>query len=342
VTLRREFLTVSILLLLLIGSLSGCAAPIEQPPTSTATPVTPTSTATDAPPPTATNIPSTPTETPLPNPTDEPEETEEPSPTPTKEPTATPYPEDWKDWPVIPTVSEEMRELYQRGIERGNDSHSFSVVGDCNSLTNYFLTVFDSPSQYKLGDEHEVLKETINQFHGAFSRDRYAVGSGFNAATVFSPLMADPENCEAGENPLECEFRLSEPSIVIISMGTNWVESPAETHREYLGYIVEFALERDVVPILSTKADNMEGDHSINKVIVEVARDYDVPLWNFWAASDPLPNHGLVDDGFHLTYSHNYFDDPERMEAGWPVRNLTALQALDAVWRSVSDSDNED
>ncbi len=201
--------------------------------------------------------------------------------------------------------------------------------------------MFDSPSQYELGDEYEYLQETIDQFHGAFSRDRYAVGGGFNAATVFSPLMADPENCEADEDPIECEFRLSNPSIVIVSLGTNWANSPAETHREYLGYIVEFAMENDIVPILSTKADNMEGDQSINEVIVEVAEAYDVPLWNFWAAADPLPNHGLVDDGFHLTYSHNYFDDPERMESGWPVRNLTALQALDAVWRAVSKNDED-
>jgi len=337
VTLRPQFLSIPTLILL-IGALTGCAAPIEQPPTSTPTPVTPTSTATDAPPPTATDIP-TPTETPSPEPTGEARETEEPSPTPTREPTATPYPEDWKDWPIIPTVSEAMREIYQRGIEHGNDPHSFSVVGDCNSLSDYFLTDFDSPSQYRLGDENQTLKEAIDYFHGSFSRERFAVGGGFNAATVFSPLMADPENCNVDENPLECEFRLSEPSILIVSMGTNWAESPAEVHREYLGYIVEFALERDVVPILSTKADNMEGDHSINKVIVDVARDYDVPLWNFWTAADPLPDHGLVDDGFHLTYSHNYFDDPVRMESAWPVRNLTALQALDAVWRAVSDDD---
>ncbi len=66
-----------------------------------------------------------------------------------------------------------------------------------------------------------------------------------------------------------------------------------------------------------------------------MAADYDVPLWNFWLAVQPLPGHGLTEDGFHLTFARNFFDDPVRMQSAWPVRNLTALQALDAVRKGI-------
>jgi hypothetical protein len=89
------------------------------------------------------------------------------------------------------------------------------------------------------------------------------------------------------------------------------------------------------LPILATKADNWEGNHGINAAIARIAAEYEIPLWNFWLAVQPLPNHGVSEDGFHLTYARNFFDDPVRMQSSWPVRNLTALQALDAVWKAV-------
>jgi hypothetical protein len=59
-----------------------------------------------------------------------------------------------------------------------------------------------------------------------------------------------------------------------------------------------------------------------------LAYEYDLPLWNFWRAVQPLPHHGMDpvrNDGFHISE-----------DLAWPVRSLTALQALDAVWRGVS------
>jgi hypothetical protein len=74
----------------------------------------------------------------------------------------------------------------------------------------------------------------------------------------------------------------------------------------------------------------------MNKIIACLAQEYDIPLWNFWAAIQPLPNHGLQPDLEHLTYGIPDFDDIEAMQSAWTIRNLTALQALDVVWRSVS------
>lgn len=248
-------------------------------------------------------------------------------------------PDAWQEMPVIPEISDTAREIYRRGLEMGNDPHSFSVIGDCQNVSVFFLAFYDDPGQYDLG-EHTDLQDTIDYFSGAFSRERAAANGGFNVASVLSPLWADPEACQQGESPLTCEFRRANPSIAIISMETWWYDRPADTYAGYLRQIVEYSIQEGVVPILATKADNLEGDNGINRAVVAVAQEYDVPLWNFWRAVQPLPAHGLTDDQFHLTQGRPFFDDPAQMQGAWPVRNLTGLQALDAVWRGVADTES--
>jgi len=94
------------------------------------------------------------------------------------------------------------------------------------------------------------------------------------------------------------------------------------------------------------KADNLEGNHLINQTIARLSIEYDIPLWNFWLAVQPLPNHGLIAldesgkvDMFHLTRREGYyfFNDRIARKSGWAIRNLTALQVLDAVRRGLSE-----
>jgi hypothetical protein len=250
-------------------------------------------------------------------------------------PEATPYPEGWMNLPVIPEVSDTARDIYAYGRQIGRSPHSFSVVGDCQATLPFFLGSFDRPDEYRLG-EYSYLQDVIDNFAGSFYRPRYAVGPGCTVASVLSPLWADPSACAANERPLDCEFRVHNPSIVIITMERKDYRVTLDTWEYYLQEIVGYAVQQGVVPILATKADNLEGDYSINQTIVRVAQDYDVPVWNFWREVQTLPYQGLrleYDDEFHLTFEHNYFDDPEAMQYAWPHRNLTALQALDAVWR---------
>jgi len=94
------------------------------------------------------------------------------------------------------------------------------------------------------------------------------------------------------------------------------------------------SIEHGVLPILGTKADNLEGDGRINRTLYSLALEYEIPFWNFWAAVQDLPQAGLDEDQAHLTFGYNNFDDPKAMLNAWPVRNLTALQVLNAVWRT--------
>ncbi|MEW6086229.1 MAG: SGNH/GDSL hydrolase family protein [Chloroflexota bacterium] len=259
----------------------------------------------------------------------------------TPAPTATPKPplekDAWMTMPVVPvSVSEAMRGVYQRGLEMGNDPSHFSIIGDCQNVSSYFLSTFDKPGDYSLGSEYAYLQPTIEYFQGSFSRVSLAVKGGFNAAAVLSPLRADPEACNPNESPLDCELRTWRPSIVFVSMETWWSDKPAEEYDKYMRKVLDRIIEFGAVPIIATKADNLEGDHAINATIAQIAYDYDIPLWNFWAAVQPLPDQGLSDDRFHLTFARNFFDDPKRMLNAWPWRNLTALQSLDAVHKALN------
>lgn len=263
-------------------------------------------------------------------------DTETPPPTPTEAvlpPTAasTLAPDAWMQMPVVPSISETARLIYERGLALGRDPRRFSKAGDCESTTAWYLSAFDThPPTYALGEQYAYLQPTIDYYAGSFERESIAVRRGANTASMLTSFWADPKFCEAGESMLACEYRLQNPSVALIAVGTNDALG-VDNFEAQMRRIVEFTIAQGIVPVLSTKADNAEGDHSINAIVAKVAYEYDLPLWNFWLAVQPLPNHGLQPDGVHLTFAGNIFDDPLRMKNAWPWRNLTALQVLDAV-----------
>lgn len=243
--------------------------------------------------------------------------------------------EDWQSWPVIPGVSRTAREMYQRGQVSENNSKAFSKIGDGEISTGWFFSAFDlGQAYYDLGPYHD-LRPVIEHFSGSFGRIGMAARQGFNTPRILDPSRGDPSQCESGESPLTCELRLHRPAFAILSLGTNQVWKPEEFEAG-MRQILDLLLDQNVVPILSTKGDNLEGDYRINHTVACLAQEYEIPLWNFWAAIQPLPNHGLQPDREHLTYGITDFDDENAMQSAWTVRNLTALQALDTVWRGVT------
>jgi hypothetical protein len=247
---------------------------------------------------------------------------------------------DWKKIPAVPEIiSQRTLEIYKSGQELHNNPYAFSIVGDCDSSPSWFLGDFDRGASYYSLGEYADLQLVIDAFQGSFERKSLAVRSGFNTASVLSPLWADPENCRSGETPLACEVRLHHPSFVFILLGTNDAYN-LDNFEINIRKVLDSLVEQGIVPILATKADNLEGGNIINATISALATEYDIPLWNFWRVVQPLPNRGLQSDGAHLTWAHNFFDDPKAMENAWPWRNLTALQLLDKVWRAVQESEH--
>ena len=244
---------------------------------------------------------------------------------------------EWKTLPVVPDgIPPRSLEIYEKGIALGNNPQAFSKVGDCESSAEWFLGDFDKgPQKYSLG-ENTDLSEVIATFQGSFNRRSLAAERSFTTASVLSPIWANPDLCQSGESPLDCEYRIQKPAYALIMLGTNEALSPIGTFEANMRRILDGTIEKGIVPILTTKADNLEGNGAVNEVVARLAREYQVPLWNFWAAVQPLPNGGLQDDGAHLTYAGNRFDDPIAMQSAWPVRNLTALQALERVWQETN------
>lgn len=258
--------------------------------------------------------------------------------TTTPVPAATPTlaPDAWMQMPVVPVgISQRVRAIYLQGQQLGNNPNAFSKVGDCESTPSWFLGDFDlGPANYSLGP-YINLQPVIDQFHGSFGRTSLAAGRGYAAATVLSPLWADPKLCHAGETPLACELRLNKPAFAFVMLGTNDASNPVK-FEGYMRQILDTLIQAGVIPILATKADNLEGDHSLNETIARLAYEYELPLWNFWLVVQPLPKQGLQTDLSHLTFAPNRFDNPRDMQAAWPWRNLTALRVLDAVQRGIN------
>ena len=241
--------------------------------------------------------------------------------TPTRLPTLSP--ETWKQWPVMPTVSAQLRQLYQRALAEGRiNPHAFSVLGDCQSEAESFLGVFDtSPGLVALMSQER--RETVAQFQGSFFRYNPAAKSGSSASSLlFAPWNDNKEGkCLPGETPVDCELRVHRPSIVFVHLGTHY-EAKARNY-SYLGTIIEKVLATGAVPVLVTKADNLEGDEYVNQNIALLAAKYGLPVWNFWASVQNLPDQGLLPDKMLLTKDAS------------TIHQIDALLALGWVWRAV-------
>jgi len=258
-----------------------------------------------------------------------------PSPTevvPMSTSTSTPLPPDyWQKLPVVPeTISDRVREIFRRGLNLGNNPHVFSRIGDCTSAAPDFLVGFDR--NYNLG-EFTSLQPAIDYFRGSFERPSLAAKAGMNSAGLLSTLWTG-EQCLSKETLLNCQYRLDHPGFAIISIGSNeayYVHQDPASFEHNMRIIIEDTIAKGIVPILGTKADNLEGDNSINATIARLAREYELPLWNFWLAAQPLPKQGMIDAAHLTTVSYNNFTDfsiPHSLEYGMQVRNLTALQLL--------------
>lgn len=244
-------------------------------------------------------------------------------PTPDNRPSAA----NWRQWPVVPEISDTAADIYWYGVqELDTNPHYLSRVGDCHSESGVFLGIYDT-EYYSLADEDKYLVDAINFFKGSFDTISYSVHAGLSVSSAMTNIWADPSVCERGESALECEIRVNNPSIMFVNLGSNWIPGVGmDVYYTYLSDIVRTLLDHGILPILSSKADNVEGDNSINETTAQVARDFDIPFYNFWAISQYLPNQGLdpTRDGIHLS-----------IEA-WNWRNYYALQTLYKVGQKLN------
>jgi len=233
-------------------------------------------------------------------------------------------PEDWKNWPVLPYVDPTIRAIYEYGQTLGNDPHAFSIFGDCQSRPDEFLGMFETNPELVTSLSPE-LQETVENFQGSFNRESPTSQDGTTpGALLWSQWHQGNFTCSFNETPVECELRIHHPSFVLIQIGTHF-ESRNE---EYLRKIISQLMDVGVVPILATKADNREKDERINRDMAILVDEYDLPLWNFWAAVSDLPNRGLYTRDDRPLQGDIYLTAEAQN-----IHRLTGLEALNAVWR---------
>jgi len=281
--------------------------------------------------------------------------------TPISAPTPTPAPAAPSSAPVaapsspnddiVSSISNRTRDIYLRGQQLGNRPNVFSKVGDSITVSGYFLYPFGWGA-YNLRGYGE-LQGVVDYFAGADARDgnnsfansSLAAYNGLTTTGVLDPNNAWKQVCQPGETPLECEYRIVRPSVALIMLGTNDVASDSlDTYRGNLERIVQITIDRGIIPVLSiipTRQSYEDRIPAYNQVIAETARAFDIPLWNFGGVLNGLDNNGLS-DGIHPSPPPGSGSDDfaaaadftaENLRYGYTVRNLTALQVLDAVWR---------
>ena len=140
----------------------------------------------------------------------------------------------------------------------------------------------------RIGRRQLIISEDIlTEMEEGLSRD-------LTVAAALSPLHANPDACTPAESPLQCELRVANPAFAFVSFERWWPnETPPEVYEKYLRTSIQTIIDNGTIPILVTKADNVEGNHQINFIIASIAYEYDVPLYNWWRAAQFLPNKGL-------------------------------------------------
>jgi|GEM_PF-833964 len=244
--------------------------------------------------------------------------------------------------PVVPVVTARAIELYQAALRAGRNPQRFTKIGDCNSENAAFMKGFDW-NNYNLGN-YGYLQGTVDYFAGSFAQDSVAGKVGYSAVTVTDSIWGDPNLCKAGEAPAYCEVRTSNAAFTIIMFGANDISIlTPERYGSALRRILDLTIQGRSVPILSTfTTDPSQPDRwakalQLNLITVNVAREYDLPVMNFWQAAKSLPSAGMSGDNAHLT-THSgstiAFDGNEN-QYGFTMRNLVTLQTLDAVRQGV-------
>ncbi|MBK8026466.1 MAG: SH3 domain-containing protein [Chloroflexi bacterium] len=246
---------------------------------------------------------------------------------------------------LTPEQSVEVSRLYAVGQARGLHGERFVKVGDSLSVADQWLKPI-SEGYSRIAD-YGYLQNAIDGFSGeSYARASLATGIGWTTFSVLAPSYADEEQCLEGESPLLCEYRLMQPAVALILLGSNDVGIlDAGEYAYNLRRIIDLTRERGIIPVLSTiplRIGFEERVDAFNQIVRGLAAEYHLPLIDTYAALWLLPGHGLDEDGVHMNAPPRGFEGSVDFRAsnlyyGHVVRNLTTLQMLTAI-REVLDA----
>lgn len=253
---------------------------------------------------------------------------------------------------LITGINDYTKIIFERGKSLGNRPTVFSKIGDSITAAAFTLSPVGE-GMFTLGD-YWYLRPVIEFYtlddartSNSFFNKSLAAATGWNSETLLDAAYSDKAICYPNESPLECEYRVVQPSVALIMIGSNDVGFIGESvFRNNLSRIVELSITKGVIPILTTippRIDRPEVNlrvDNFNDVILDTAIIYNVPVLDYFSAMVRLPALGLSTDGVHPNVSGQGYRDAanftgDNLNYGYVIRNLTMLTALDAVWRLV-------
>lgn len=257
--------------------------------------------------------------------------------------------------PIAAPVIERVQEIRAAGQDQQADV--FAKLGASAIADRRTLRCF-SPRQSSLFrielSEAEHLRETLEFFRGDRANRRSPFDRRSEAAEVGQSVGWVTRG--GGDSPMRREFRQLDPAWAIISFGTNDLNQGTTPRTALFAFyrrytrLVDEVIEADVVPILMSTWPRADTDEAVRwspvfgLVIRAVAEANQVPFVDMHAATEALPNRGLISDGIH---GNGWVDEdgrpqpcvftPEALQYHYNVRNLVTLEALDRARRAASD-----
>ncbi len=260
------------------------------------------------------------------------------------QPQATPpvIPPESHDYPALWLDDQSINhahEIYNRGQQMGDNPNMLIKIGESNMAGTVFLCPFNY-GKYDLGPYKDDLQGVVDRFNSTHSLCHYdfTARSGFAAANLLDPQWAVEPDCQKGETPLQCGYRIYHPSYALIYLGVGDMGfySPEQYH-DNLVKIIQFLSDHGVVPVLSTfpMADTFnDGKPQIfNAVIRQIVTDEHLPLIDVRSAEYTYPNRGMGPDGYHFSVRDTSTTDftGDEKTYGRTERELLTLQMLKAL-----------
>ena len=246
----------------------------------------------------------------------------------------------------LSNITPRAREIVLVGLSMGNRPDVFSKVGDSITDNEHFLFPFGT-DDHDLGrfqhfaDMIDFYSNTSARNGNSFTNTSLAAKGGWSTWNATDPGSADPNICLPGESPVACEYRIVRPSVALIMLGTNDVPTAStKNYEDWMRRVIEASIERGVLPVISTIPPFYYGDfvgvvEAFNSILVDLTNEYQIPLWDYWGALQPLPAQGMSYDGIHPSWAKPGDLSEPQLRYGMNMRNLTALQVLDTIWRDV-------
>ena len=241
--------------------------------------------------------------------------------------------------PVIPSIGETARAIYRRGQELGRDAHVVTEVGDCNADDARFLDPF-AFGQYTLGS-YAYLQSTVDHYAASMARDSIAGEWGLISTMVIDSIWSNPAYCNPDETLVACEYRISNASVAFITFGMfeSFYNGHLDVFREAMRAIIEETINLGVIPVLIIPS-TAPGAHQpvgleYNRIMVELGRQYDIPMLNYWRAARQIFHYGLTEDQLHFSDNQfwNTFLDftGDQNVLGYTLLNLLMIQTLQEI-----------